>query len=96
MARATQTGAGGGVVQQNTSKLISLKSLGSSTSKTGSNRRATKAKPVQTGKGRRTRRPKVSVVPSVTLKTYKRACAGKKSSTRSKTSKKRTTRKSKK
>jgi len=95
MARSTQSGAGG-VIQQNTSTLLPLKTLRSSTSKSGSKRRVAKSKPVQTGKGRRTRRRKVSVVPSVNLKTYKRSCAGKKRATRSKTSKKRATRKTKK
>jgi len=100
MARASQTGSGG-VVQQNTPTLVALKSLRSSTAKSSKGRvsktkRVSKAKPVQTGKGRRTRRPKVSVVSSTNVKTSKRRCAGKKGASRSKTSKKRTTKKNKK
>ena len=83
MARSIQSGAGG-VVQENTSKLIPLRNLRSSTSKVTAKKHATKkskSKPVQTGKGRRTRRAKVSVISSANLKPYKRACAGKKSKT---------------
>ena len=92
--RSNQTGAG--VVQQNTPKLITLKSLRSSTSKIASKGRVSKSKPVQTGKGRRTCKPKVSVVPTINLKAYKKACAGKKVASKQKTVKKQTATKTKK
>ena len=95
MARTNQTGSGG-VLQENTSTLVALRNLRSSTSKSKPKGRVSKAKPVQTGKGKRTHQSKVSVVSSSKLKTSKRACGSKtKKATSSKTSKKRTTNKGK-
>ena len=97
MARTNQTGSGG-VLQENTSTLVALRNVRSSTSKPKAKGRVTKAKakPEQTGKGKRTHRAKVSVVSSSKLKTSKRACASKtKKATTTKTSKKRTTNKGK-
>jgi len=96
MAHTSQTGSGG-VLQENTSTLYRLKTLRSATPKPATKKRLAKPKADQTGKGRRTHKPKVSVVSSSKLKTSKRACASKtKKATSSKTSKKRTSKKSKK
>ena len=95
MARTNQTGSGG-VLQENNSTLVALRNVRSSTSKAKGRVTKAKAKPEQTGKGKRTHRAKVSVVSSSKLKTSKRSCASKpKKAATTKTSKKRTTNKGK-
>ena len=95
MARTSQTGSGG-VLQENTSTLVRLKTLRSATPKPAPKKRLTKPKADQTGKGRRTHKPKVSVVSSSKSKTFKRACAGKPVAKKSKTINKRSTKNTKK
>jgi len=95
MARTSQTGSGG-VLQENTSTLVRLKTLRSATPKPAPKKRLTKPKADQTGKGRRTHKPKVSVVSSSKSKTFKRVCAGKPVAKKPKTFKKPATKNTKK